>query len=237
MVGRLSTQRLIVLMATIPVALAACSHASEQGATEPVLPVASSQSSESVVGIPRDTSPAKPSSGPSDSGHLETTTSSATETPELAGMWDAGMSLEDYEKEVLVGCCHYEGVLVIEFPCVYLDYEEHVVALYPDPDATAESRSDIPGLHSKRFFLGLAREWTRYNTETESLWSRGEGLMLSGDRVDVSAYPSDSQNQQDSCPNDVELTADHVWLCPRHDCRIERETRRQGLTDGLPVVD
>ena len=121
----------------------------------------------------------------------------------------------------------YEGVLLIEFPCVYLYPQEHIEGLYASQDSEESSGSPLDMLADERALLRMIRDWTRYDAETESIWNDDDGPMASGDRVNVTGVDGPPEGHGDVCSRDFDINADYVSLCSRHDCRIEREARLQ----------
>lgn len=83
----------------------------------------------------------------------------------LAGLWDFQGSSNS---------ARFEGILMIEEPCVYVvnDYRYRILDVVPD---------ELPEL--RLVFLNLPRDPTRYDPDANSIWVHGEGPMISGDRV------------------------------------------------------
>ena len=79
-----------------------------------------------------------------------------------------------------------EGVLLIEWPCVYVidDYMDRP----PEPDIV---------------FIKLPRGPTRYDPDTGSIWVQDEGPMVNGDRVELGGggWDLDSDSSDDLLPN------------------------------------
>lgn len=81
-------------------------------------------------------------------------------TDPLASLWGPGDSMDAL----------LEGLLLIEWPCVYVidDYMDWPPDERPEPDV---------------YFIPLPRGPTRYDHDTGSIWVHDEGPMVSGDRV------------------------------------------------------
>lgn len=84
-------------------------------------------------------------------------------TDPLAGLWGyQGLSYDAL----------LEGLLLIEWPCVYVidDYMDWPPEERPEPDVV---------------FIQLPRGPTKYDPYTESIWVHDEGPMVNGDRVEL----------------------------------------------------
>lgn len=103
-------------------------------------------------------------------------------TDPLAGLWGPGASMDALA----------EGLLLIEWPCVYViyDYMDWPPEERPEPDVS---------------LIYLPRGPTRYDPDTESIWVHDEGPMVSGDRVELGGggggWELDSDSSDDSLPN------------------------------------
>ena len=103
-------------------------------------------------------------------------------TDPLAGLWGPGASM----------AALLEGLLLIEWPCVYVigDYVDWTPEERPEPELG---------------FIHLPRGPTRYDPDTGSIWIHDEGPMVSGDRVELSGggWGLDSDPSDDSLPNRI----------------------------------
>ena len=101
-------------------------------------------------------------------------------TDSLAGLWGPGTSMDAF----------LEGLLLIEWPCVYVidDYMDWPYDERPEPDIS---------------FINLPRGPTRYDPDTESIWVHDEGPMVSGDRVELGGggWELDYDPSDDMLPN------------------------------------
>ena len=220
----LTKPHLIALLAALTTTLACCGTTDEQDPADPPAAVANNQQNQATTSASIETSKPRLSDEHSEGDTPESfpTIATANEFNELVGMWTPYWDLE----EPNIGF-RYEGILLIEFPCVYLYPQRHIEGLYPQHNEEAFDRGSSTTLQSERGLLGLIRNWTYYDPDTESLWVDGEGPMLSEDRVDVYGIRKDSQSHEDICVRDFDIRVEYMNPCRRHDCRIEREARLQ----------
>ena len=138
-----------------------------------------------------------------------------------------------------------DGILFIEYPCVYLYPRDSYEALYAlqESEITALSASRTPS--GERALISLVRDWTDYDPEANALTFRevhydeetdsymigaegsGEGPIASGDRVELAGIGDLAIGHEDVCQRDFDITVEYMTLCRLHACRMEREARRQ----------
>ncbi len=146
-----------------------------------------------------------PSHDKSEASLLESTNSAASE---LVGM-------RTYTGWIDMVANRIDGVLIIDYPCVYLLEEERIAGLLGHEDENAPPR--------QRALLRLVRDWTSYDPEASSLISAGEGPMFTGDRIYTSGVPFPPEDYLDQCTRDYDIYTQYLLFCKFHACRFERE--------------
>lgn len=168
-------------------------------------------------------------------------TSTADDPEELVGM-------RTYTGWVGSNYAGLDGILFIEYPCVYLYPRDNNEALHAlqESEITALSASSTPS--GERALLSLVRDWTDYDPEANALTFRevhyveetdsyvigaegsGEGPIASGDRVELAGIGDLVIGHEDVCQRDFDITVEYMSLCRLHACRMEREARRHADT-------
>ncbi len=94
----------------------------------------------------------------------------------------------------------WQGTLVVEPPCVFIDLSAAAAAATTTTTTTSESRV----VDSARVFLRLPEPLTRYEYESGNIWVGDHGPMLSGDLVEVigSAGRPIDKNADSAKPHD-----------------------------------
>jgi len=139
-----------------------------------------------------------------------------------------------------------EGILLIEYPCVYFYPRKHTELLYASEDRVSQEVLSPDMLQGERFLLSLVRDWTDYDPKTNTLSFReydfvpetnsytvenqgsGEGLIASGDRVNVVGILNVDLGYHDLCERDSDIAVRDIFLCELHACRLERAAHREG---------
>ena len=141
-----------------------------------------------------------------------------------------------------------DGILFIEYPCVYLYPQDNKETLYSLQESEITAFGASATLPGERALLSLVRDWTDYDPETNALTLRevdyveetdsleigdegsGEGPIASGDRVELTGIGDLAIGHEDVCQRDFDITVEYMSLCSLHACRMEREARRHADT-------
>ena len=168
-------------------------------------------------------------------------TSAADDPKELVGM-------RTYTGWVDSNYAGLDGIVFIEYPCVYLYPQDNNEALYAREESEITAFSASTTLPGERALLSLVRDWTDYDPETNTLTFRrvdyvaetdsleigdessGEGPIASGDRVELSGIGDLVIGHEDVCKRDFDIAVDYMSLCRLNACRMEREARRHSDT-------
>ena len=112
---------------------------------------------------------------------------------DFAGMWD-------YDPAKGIVAAGWEGIVVIEWPCVF--------AVGDINDASSPPR---------RAVVELPEDYTRYDPRTRSMWVFAVGPITTGDRVVATGTGRQSRSQElhVECPAGEQLRAGHMDLCPQ----------------------
>lgn len=168
-------------------------------------------------------------------------TSIADDPKELVGM-------RTYTGWVDTNFAGLDGILFIEYPCVYLYPQDNNEARYARQESEITAFSASTTLPEERALLSLVRDWTDYDPINNTLTFRkvdyveetdsfeigdegsGEGPIASGDRVELAGIGDLAIGHEDICQRDFDITVEYMSLCRLHACRMEREARRQADT-------
>ena len=111
---------------------------------------------------------------------------------DFAGMWD----FDPAGGYVATG---WEGIIVIEWPCVFMVADIN--------DARSPPR---------RAAVKMPKDYTRYDPQAQSMWVFTEGPITTGDRVVAQGVGGRARTQElhVQCPASEEFQAGSVSLCP-----------------------
>lgn len=190
---------------------------------------------------PHEKAPSRLSDVTTEQAELESpsATSSTGDPDELVGMRPyTGWGGSNY--------AGLEGIVFIEYPCVYLYPQDTREALYSRQDSQFPAFDASTALTGERALLSLVRDWTDYDPETNTLSTRelhyvpetdsyrigdegsGEGPIASGDRVSLAGiYDDPILGHEDICQRGFDIRIERISLCKLHACRMEREARRK----------
>ena len=141
-----------------------------------------------------------------------------------------------------------DGILYIEYPCVYLYPRDNSEVLYSRESTEPQGLAVSAAPSGERVLLSLVEDWTDYDPETNMLTVRelhyveethsyaigaegsGEGPMASGDRVELAGIEHVVLGHDNICERDFDIAAERISLCRLHACRLEREAQRNADT-------